>query len=321
MDMPLRGLGFALLLGWSALAAAQSPYPGKPVHIMVPVAAGGAPDVVARLLAERLTTRWQQPVIVDNRPGAGERIGAETVAKADPDGYTLLVTPPGPLVTSQFLYPKLAFDPAAFVPVSILSRGHLVLITPAGSRFRSLDDVVAYARSNPGKVTYASPGAGTLPHLTGEMLKVAAGIATTHVPYKGLAPALTDLVAGRVDVMFDNLGNSLRYIRDGRVRALAVASDAPLAELPGVPTVAQEYPGVVATSWFGMVAPPHTPMPLAARISTVVAEVLREPAVRDKLAALSFTAVGSTPDEMAAFTRKEVDLWREVVARAGIRLE
>lgn len=315
-----RPLVFALALGWSALVAAQ-PYPAKPVHIVVPVAAGGAPDVVARLLAERLTLRWEEPVVVDNRPGAGERIGAEAVAKADPDGYTLLVTPPGPLVTSQFLYPKLAFDPAAFVPVSILSRGHLVLITPAGSSFHSLDDVVAYARSNPGRVTYASPGAGTLPHLTGEMLKVAAGIRTIHVPYKGLAPALTDLVAGRVDVMFDNLGNSLRYIRDGRVRALAVASESPVAELPGVPTVAQAYPGVVATSWFGMVAPPRTPAPLAARISATVAEALREPAVRDKLAALSFTAVGSTPDEMAAFTRKEVDLWREVVAKAGIRLE
>lgn len=303
------------------MAVAAQPYPAKPVHIVVPVAAGGAPDVVARLLAERLTTRWEEPVVVDNRPGAGERIGAEAVAKADPDGYTLLVTPPGPLVTSQFLYPKLAFDPAAFVPVSILSRGHLVLITPAASRFRSLEDVVAYARNNPGRLTYASPGAGTLPHLTGEMLKVAAGIRTTHVPYKGLAPALTDLVAGRVDVMFDNLGNSLRYIREGRVRALAVASDSPVAELPGVPTTAPAYPGLVATSWFGMVAPPRTPAPLAATISATVAEVLRESTLRDKLAALSFTAVGSTPDEMAAFTRQEIDLWRDVVAKAGIRLE
>jgi len=304
MVMPIRCLVVALALGLSAFVAAQ-PYPAKPVHIVVPVAAGGAPDVVARLLAERLTARWEEPVVVDNRPGAGERIGAEAVAKAEPDGYTVLVTPPGPLVTSQFLYPKLAFDPAAFVPVSILSRG----------------DVIAYAKSHPGSVTYASPGAGTLPHLTGEMLKAAAGIQTTHVPYKGLAPALTDLVAGRVDVMFDNLGNSLRYIREGRVRALAVASESTVAELPGVPTVAQAYPGVVATSWFGMVAPPRTPAPLAARLSATVADVLREQAVRDKLAALSFTAVGSTPDEMAAFTRKEVDLWREVVARAGIRLE
>lgn len=309
------------MLAWCAATHAQPAYPAKPVRILVPVSAGGAPDIVARLIAERLTARWAQPVVVEDRPGAGERIGAEAVARADPDGYTLLVTPPGPLVTSQFLYAKLPFDPAAFVPVSIVTTGHLVLVTRADSRFASLQDLVAFAKSHPGALTYASPGAGTLPHLTGEMLKSAAGIQIVHVPYKGLAPALTDLVAGRVDVMFDNLGNSLRYIREGRVKALAVASDAPVRELPGVPTVAETYPGVAATSWVGMVAPPRTPAALAAHISADVAEALREPALREKLGALSFNAIGSTPEEMASLIRREADLWRKVVADAAIKLE
>jgi tripartite-type tricarboxylate transporter receptor subunit TctC len=313
--------GLAALIAAPLIALGQPDYPSHPVKIVVPVAAGGAPDVVARVLADRLSSSWHQPVIVEDRPGAGERIGAEAVAKAAPDGYTLLVTPPGPLVTSQFLYAKLPFDPSAFVPVAVLTTGHLVLITSASSRLATLQEVIAFAKANPGKLTYGSPGTGTLPHLTGEMLKAASGIQTTHVPYKGLAPALVDLLAGRVDVMFDNLGNSLRAIREGRAKALAVVSPARIAELPEVPTVSETYPEVLSVSWFGMVAPPGTPLSLARRISAVVAEALRQPEVSQKLKQMSFTPVGSTPEAMAAFTRREVERWRKVVASAGIRLE
>lgn len=310
-----------LLLTCPGLSVAQVQFPERPVKIVIPVAAGGAPDVVGRLLADRLSGRWGQPVVVENRPGAGERIGAEAVAKAPGDGYTLLVTPPGPLVTSQFLYADLPFDPAAFVPVSVLTTGHLVLLTSDAAPFARLEDVVRFAKQHPGKVTYGSPGAGTLPHLTAEMFQAASGIETTHVPYKGLAPALTDLLAGRVDIMFDNLGNSLRYIRQGRARALAVVSAGRISELPDVPTVSETYPDVLSTSWFGMVAAPKTPSVTAERISASVAEVLRQPEVRAKLRQLSFTPVGSTPAQMSDFIRGEVERWRRVVASAHLKAE
>lgn len=310
-----------LACGLGAFADAQPQFPVRPVRIVVPVASGGAPDIVGRALADRLGALWGQPVVVENRPGAGERIGAEAVAKAAPDGYTLLVTPPGPLVTSQFFYSDLPFDPAAFVPIGVLTTGHLVLVTAEATPFRTLEEVVRFARENPGKLTYASPGAGTLPHLTGAMLRAASGLQFTHVPYKGLAPALTDLLAGRVDIMFDNLGNSLRYIRQRKAKALAVVSEARIAELPEVPTVSETYPEVLSISWFGMVAPPKTPAPIADRISASVAEVLRQPDVAARLRALSFTPVGSTPGEMRAFVAREIERWRKVVRLAGVRAE
>lgn len=324
MDLRHRALASFLslaLLALPAVALAQGAFPARPVKIVVPVAPGGAPDVVGRLLADRLASLWGRPVIVENRPGAGERIGAEVVAKAPGDGYTLLVTPPGPLVTSQFLYAKLPFEPSAFVPVSVLTTGHLVLVSAQSTPFKSLQEMVRFAVEHPGKLTYASPGAGTLPHLTGEMFKAASGIETTHVPYKGLAPALADLLAGRVDIMFDNLGNSLRYIREGRVKALAVVSKARIAELPEVPTVSETYPGVLSMSWFGMVAPPGTPASLAERISASVAQVLHQPGVTGKLRQLSFTPVASTPEQMAIFVHQEVERWRKVVSTAHIRPE
>jgi tripartite-type tricarboxylate transporter receptor subunit TctC len=301
-------------------AAAQS-FPTRPVKIVVPVAVGGAPDVVARLLADRLAALWREPVVVENRPGAGERIGAQAVARAPGDGYTLLVTPPGPLVTSRFLYSDLPFDPAAFVPVSVLTTGHLVLLASQSAPFTTLEDVVRFAKEHPGKLTYASPGSGTLPHLTGEMFKAASGIETTHVPYKGLAPALADLLAGRVDIMFDNLGNSLRFIHQGRAKALAVVSAARIAELAGVPTVAETYPGVLSTSWFGMVASPGTAPAVAAHIAGSVRAVLGQADVVAKLHELAFTPVASTPAEMQAFVGEEVERWRKITASVHIERE
>lgn len=310
-----------LLAAIPAPALSESEFPSRPVRLVVPVSAGGAPDVLGRLLADRLSALWGQPVIVENRPGAGERIGAEAVAKAPGDGYTLLLSTPGPLVTSQFLYRDLPFDPAAFVPIGVLVTGHLVLLTRKDAPFDEVQDVVSFAKAHPGKLSYGSPGTGTSPHLTGEMFMAAAGIETTHVPYKGLAPALADLLAGRIDIMFDNLGNSLRLIREGRVKALAVASSARIEALPGLPALAQSYPGVVSNSWFALVAPPGTPPPLAGRISAAVGAVLREPQMTAKLRALSFTAVGSTPAQMASFVREETGRWRKVITAAHIRAD
>ena len=300
---------------------AQSDYPNRPIKIVVPVSAGGAPDVVARIIAGKLSEKFHQPVIVENRPGAGERIGAEYVAKAAPDGYTVLATPPGALVVAPHLYRKLPFEAAAFVPVAILTRGHLVLVARATIAAGSLQELVAFAKASPGKLTYASPGIGTPPHLTGEMFKAAAGIQTTHVPYKGLAPAVTDLLAGHVDFMFDNIGNSLRHVREGRLKVLAIASGARISELANVPTVAEIYPMVVSTSWFGMVAPPKTPAVIAAKLSQAVADVLKLPDVTAKLRTMSFTPVGSSPAEMAASLKQESQRWGSVISAAGIKPE
>jgi tripartite-type tricarboxylate transporter receptor subunit TctC len=289
--------------------------------MIVPVSAGGAPDVVARLLAQRLTNTLKQPVLVENRPGAGERIGAEYVAKADPDGYTILVAPPGALVVAPHLYAHLGFDPAKFVPVSILIRGHLVLVARPNIAAATLQELVALAQANPGKLTYASPGVGTPPHLTGEMFKLAAQIRTTHVPYKGLAPALTDLLAGHVDFMFDNLGNSLAHIKAGRLKAFGIASETRFAELPNVPTIAETFPAVISTSWFGVVAPPNTPGTIAERLSREIAQALKTPDIMTKLQAMSFTPAGMSPAETAQFLKQESDRWSSIILQAGIKAE
>jgi tripartite-type tricarboxylate transporter receptor subunit TctC len=302
-------------------ARAQADYPSRPIKIVVPVSAGGAPDVVARILADKLSERFQQPVIVENRPGAGERIGAEYVAKAQPDGYTILTTPPGVLVVAPHLYRKLPYDAAAFVPVSILTRGHLLLVARPTIAAASVQEFVALAKSNAGKLSYASPGVGTPPHLTGEMFKAATGIQTNHVPYKGLAPAVADLLAGHVDFMFDNIGNSLPHIKAGRLKVFATASDARIPELPNVPTVAETYPTVSATSWFGMVAPPKTPAAIADKLSQSIANSLKLPDVASKLRAMSLTPVGSSPAEMASVLEKERQRWGAVIFTAKIQPE
>jgi tripartite-type tricarboxylate transporter receptor subunit TctC len=305
----------------SSLASAKEGYPSRPIKMVVPVTAGGAPDVVARIVADNLAAKLRQPVIVENRPGAGERLGAEYVSKAEPDGYTILVAPPGTLVISRFLYSRLPFQPEAFVPVTILTTGHLVLVARPNLPMKSLQELIEFAKANPGKLTYASPGVGTPPHLTGEMLKAAAHIQTTHVPYKGLAPAVTDLLAGHVDFMFDNLGNSLAHIRDGRLKVFGLASDTRISELPHVPTIAETYPGVRTMSWFGVVAPPKTPPEIAGELARAIGETLKRPEVTARLHALSFTPLGNSPAAMAAFLKQESERWRSVITAAGIKPE
>jgi tripartite-type tricarboxylate transporter receptor subunit TctC len=317
-----RGLiAVALLVGMADVGAAQGDYPDRAIKIIVPLPAGGAPDVVSRIVAERLAVKLGQPVVIENRPGAAHNIGANAVAKAEPDGYTLLATPPGPLVTSQLLYAELAFDPSAFVPITILTTQHLVLLASQKIPVSTLQELVAFAKANPGKLTYASPGSGTTPHLTGEILRAAAGIRTTHVPYKGLTPALTDLMAGRVDIMFDDLGNSLSYIRGKQVKALGVVSETRIPELPDVPTIAETYPNFLAASWFAVVAPPKTPPEIADKLSQAITETLRLPEVAKRLHDLSLTPVGSSRIETAAFIKQDAERWRKVILSAGIRIE
>lgn len=308
-----------LLTAAPDMSFAQAVYPSRTVKIVVPLPAGPVADVLPRMLAEKLSARWSQPVIVENRPGASLNIGAEAVARAEPDGYTLLATPPNPLVINQSFLPKLAFDPEAFVPVSIFAALPYVLVVNPKFPVSTLPELIAFAKANPGKINFASAGIGSGPHLTGEMLRLAASIQTVHVPYAGLGPAMTDLLAGHVDMLVDNLGNALPLIRAGKVKALGVASETRIAELPDVPAIAELFPGVHATAWFAIVAPPNTPAEIAEKISRDVADALRLPDVAQRFRDLSIKPVGTSPAETAAFLKQETERWRKVIVTGGIK--
>jgi tripartite-type tricarboxylate transporter receptor subunit TctC len=301
------------------VASAQNSYPNRPVKIIVPVPPGGAADVLPRIVSEKLTARWKQPVIVENRPGAALNLGAEMVAKAKPDGYTLLAVPPGPLVIYQFIYANLRYDPSAFTPVTVLASSPFVLAVGPSIEASDLSQFLALAKANPGKFTFGSPGAGSPPHLSGEMLKVRAGIDLLHVPYKGMVPALTDLLGGRLDMVFVDLGSILQHVQAGKVRVLGVGSDVRLPELPNVPAISERLPGFTATTWFAVVAPPGTPAEIAAEVSKTINEALILPDVAQRFRDLHAMPMGGSPAQTATFFRNESERWREVIAAAGIK--
>ena len=309
-----------MLLASLPVARAQD-FPTRAVKIVVPFPAGGTADVMPRIVADWLSRKWGQPVVVENRAGAGGNIGAEVVAKAEPDGYTLLSAPPPPLVINHNLYPKLGFDPTELVPIVIMGRVPNALVVnpkvPAGS----VADIIARAKAEPGKITFASQGNGSTSHLTAEMFQMMAGVRFQHVPYRGSAPALTDLVAGNVDIMFDNLGVSLPLVKEGRLKLLAVATPARMAALPEVPTIAQTLPGFESAAWFGIVAPPRTPAAIAAKINADVVEALRQGDIRERLAQLSAEPIGGTPEATAAYMRAETARWHEVIKAAKVKLD
>jgi tripartite-type tricarboxylate transporter receptor subunit TctC len=318
--MIARLLAAACVLALAVPVHAQE-FPSRPVRIVAPFAAGGSADVIPRIVAERLSAMWGQPVIVENRPGAGGNIAAEYVYRAEPDGYTLLSSPPSTLIINQYLYANLAYDQSHWVPVSVMVAVPNVLLVNPKVAAKSVQELIAYAKANPDKLNYASQGSGTTSHLTGEMFKTVAGVRIVHVPYKGSAPALTDLLAGQVDMMFDNLGVSLQHVKSGRLRALAVGSERRVASLPDVPAMSEVLPGFESVTWFGVVAPPKTPMPIAERISAAIAEALRSPDARKRLADLSAQPIGNTPAQMAAFMRKDAERWREVIRSAGVKAD
>jgi tripartite-type tricarboxylate transporter receptor subunit TctC len=310
----------------AAPAWAQDPaqtYPGRAIRIIVPFPAGGAADALPRIVAERLSTRWGQPVIVENRVGASGAIGAEAVSRADPDGYTLLATPPAPLVINPSLYAKLPYDPAQFVPVSVMAAIPSVLLVNAEKiRSGTLQEFVALVRANPDKFNYASQGTTTVSFLTTEMFKTAAGgLRITHVPYKGTAPGLAALLAGEVEIMFDNLGVTVQHVRSGRLKALAVGSARRAPALPDVPAMAEFYPGFVSVAWFSVSAPPRTPASIAEKLSLAIGETLRQPEVAKRLADLSAEPIASTPAAMAALMKEDAERWRGVIRAAGVKPE
>ena len=309
----------AMLAAWPA-AQAQD-YPSRAVKIIVPFPAGGTADVMPRIFTEWLAKKWGQPVVIENRTGAAGNIGAEAVAKAEPDGYTLLAAPPPPLVINQNLYPKLGFDPADFVPIVIMGRVPNALVINPKLPLNSVAELIAYAKANPGKLTSATQGNGTTSHLTSEMFQLMAGVKFQHVPYRGSAPALTDLVAGSVDLMFDNLGVSLPLVKSGQLKLLGVATPKRMASLPDVPTIAETLPGFESAAWFAIVAPPKTPQAVVDKINADVNEALRQGDIVQRLAQLSAEPIGGTPQATAAYMREEIERWHKVIKAANVKLD
>lgn len=320
--MRTNPLGRWLLLAafsFSAQAHAQD-YPTKPTRIVIPEPPGGGHDRVSRLVADKLKDKWGQPVIVDTRTGAGGNIAAELVANAAPDGYTLLFSPPGPLVVNKALYRSLSFDPDTFVPVSRLTSAPSALLVPP--RFTGdLKDFIAFAKANPGKLNYASSGSGTTQHLGAELLNSMAGIRIEHVPFKGQAPALLALMSGQVDMMLANLGTTLPQIRAGKMRALAVGSEKRSPVLPDVPALSEVLPGMSATTWAGMVAPAGTPAAIVNRLSAAIGEIMKQPDIVKTLSESLTEAIGGSPAELAQVMKVERERWGAVIRATGARAD
>ncbi len=321
--------GVAALLVCAALlaaaqAAAQNGYPTRQVSIVVGFSAGGSTDIVARLLAEELRKSWGQPVVIDHKPGAGGNIGAALVAKAKPDGYTLLMGSVGPLAINPSLYASMPYDNLRdFTPISLVVHvPNLLVVNPAVMPVNSFAEFVASLKANPGKFFFASTGSGTSSHLSGELLKLMAGADATHVPYKG-AVALNDLLAGEhVHFMFATIPSVIQLVRAGRLRALAVTTKTRSAAVPEVPAIAElGFPEFEASSWFALLGPAPLPREVVTRLHAEVARIVREPALRDRLAHQGADPVGSTPEELAAYMRTETAKWAPIVKRSGAKTD
>jgi tripartite-type tricarboxylate transporter receptor subunit TctC len=310
----------AVLFAFLPPARAQD-YPNRAVKIIVPFPAGGTADVMPRLIGDWLSRKWGQPVIIDNKPGAAGNIGTTEFSKADPDGYTLLSAPPPPLVINQSLYPKLNFDASTFAPIIIISRVPNSLVVNPKVTAKNVAEFIAMAKAQPGQITSATQGNGTTSHLTSEMFQMMAKVKFQHVPYRGSAPALQDLVAGTVDVMFDNLGVSLALVKSGNLKLLAVATPKRMASLPDVPTIAETLPGFDSAAWYAVVAPAKTPAPIVNKVNADINEALHDPAILARFVEFSAEPVGGTPAETSGYMREEVARWRQVIESAGVKLE
>jgi tripartite-type tricarboxylate transporter receptor subunit TctC len=302
-------------------AACAQDYPNRAVRIIVPFPAGGTADGMPRLIGDWLTRKWGHPVVIENRTGAGGNIGAETAFKAEPDGYTLLSAPPPPLVINQNLYPRLGFDPLAFEPVIIMSRVPNSLVVNPRIAAKTVPEFIDYARANPGKLTAATQGIGTTSHLTAELFALMAKVKFQNVPYRGSAPALTDLISGSVDIMFDNLGVSLPLVKGGQLKLIAVAAAKRMASLPEVPAIAETLPGFEAVAWYAVVAPPKTPPRIVAKLNADINEALRDPGILARFGEFSAEPVGGTPADTAKYMHEEVARWNAVIKAANVKLE
>ena len=320
----LFSTAFVSLVFMAATTSAPAQqYPTKAVRLIVGFPAGGTSDIMARLTGQKLSEAWGQTFIIDNRPGAGGNIGTELVAKAAPDGYTLLVSPGSTLTSNPAVYSKVPFDTVRdFAPVTMIAGVPNALVVHPSVPASNVKELIALAKSRPGQLAYASTGAGQSTHLSAELLKTSARINMIHVPYKGSAPALTDIVAGQVSVMFDNLPSVLPFIKSGRLKPLAVSSAARSRALPEVPTVAESaLPGFDVTVWFAVLAPAATPREIVNRLNAEVVKAIKTQDMRDRLAQQGAEAIGNTPEDFAAIIKRDLAKWAKVVKDANIKLD
>ena len=322
MNIPLgicAGLAVALL---PPVAAAQT-YPNKPIRVILSVPAGATPDVTARLVTPGLSQVLGQQLVVNNRGGAGGLIGAEIASKAPPDGYTVFISSPGALTILPHLRKSVPYDTLRdFAPISLISIGPFVLITHPSVPARTVKELIALAKAQPGKLNYASAGNGVANHLAMELFKQMTGVDIVHVPYKGAPQAVTDVLAGNMNMMFNSIAPLVGHIKAGRVRVLGIASAKRWSQLPEVPTISEAgVPGFEAVNWFGMFAPAKTPQPIIARLNDAVVKVVRSPETRLQFTALGADAVGSSPDEFAQFVRRDMEQYAKIVKLSGAKLD
>jgi tripartite-type tricarboxylate transporter receptor subunit TctC len=316
-------LGFGALTAGHA-AAQTAAYPSRPIKIVIPFGPGGPTEFILRLIADRLTATLGQAVVVENRPGgAGGTVGAKSVAVAEPDGYTLLFSSPGPLVTAAAIYKNLDYDPIkSFTPIAMVIYAPQMLAVHPSLPVKSLPELVAYAKSNPGKVAFGSSGHGTQPHMLGEMLKVTAGIDIVHVPYRGAGRSVTDVLAGQVQMIFETTAILLPHIQGGKLRPLAMAAEVRSPLLPDVPTTVESgYPKLLASFWSGLLAPAGTPASIIDKLNGAVNDILRSKEAQDGLARLSAEARIGSPQEFAAFIAAEAPRWAAIAAETGIKVD
>lgn len=305
-------------LAAAALPAAAQDYPGKPIRIIVPLAAGGGTDVLARVIAQKMRDKFNQTVTVENKPGAAGNIGADLVAKAPGDGYTLLFTQPAPLVVNKALYGRLPYDPEQFVPIGIVSLQDIMLAVNPNVPARNLQELIAYAKGNPGKLNYGSSGAGSAPHLAAELFASMAGAKMVHVPYKGSAESQTATVGGQVDLTFFAFSSALPHAKAGRLRAIAVGGARRNPQLPDVPSISELVPGYVATSWTALVAPAGTPPSVVQMLSQALGEIVKSPDVQARLLDAGDQAFDGSRAQMEAFMREEAQRWGNLIKTVGI---
>ena len=313
----------ALAAATLSLGAAAQAYPTKPITIVVPFSAGGTTDILARLVGQYLTTELGQPVVVDNKAGAGGNIGGALAAKAPADGYTLFMGTVGTHAINAALYKKMPFDHVKdFAPLSRVANVPNLLVAHPSQPFKTVPEMIAYAKANPGKINFGSPGNGASPHLSGELFNAMAKVELTHIPYKGSAPAVTDLLGNQIAIMFDNLPSVIPHVRSGKLRAIAISTAKRSHELPDVPTIAEAgVPGYEAMSWFGLFAPAATPKPVLDKLSGALAKVLANPEVKKKIVDQGGDPVSETPAQFATFIQSESVKWGKVVKESGASLD
>jgi tripartite-type tricarboxylate transporter receptor subunit TctC len=313
-----------LLLILISLACAPTlaqTFPSKPIQVVVPLAPGGGTDLLARVLADKLREKLGQPVTVENRSGAAGNIGADYVYKAAPDGHTLLFTQPAPLVVNQALYEKLTFDPERFVPVALVSEQDIMLAANPKLPASNLQELIAYAKANPGKLNFGSSGAGSAPHLAAELFSAMAGIKMVHVPYKGSGESQRATLAGDVDLTFFAFSTALRHAKAGKLKALGVGGTKRNPQAPDVPAISEVLPGYSAASWTALVAPPGTPAPVVQALSSTVREIVKLPDVQKRLSDQGDQAFDLTPEQAAAFMREERERWGGLIQRLGLKVQ